>query len=480
MKKNRDQIQKEAYDKLLENIKNNYVSLFCAATGYGKGRIISMLGHYLSGQGFSVAVITNRVVLVNDLSQRMDATVYCASLNRKEHSKLMVISKQSVKNVSADYILVDECHGYTEDYLKGLKAEKAIVGFSATPFSESGYIYGEGKFWPKPIYNFGLKDSKINKMVCDYKIFGMQTSFDISKYKIKNRDFTKKELNEIIKGKKYKKQVPEIIKATDKYDRKKVVIVCVNIEHAQDVYSEFLLYGNNCVLIHSKLKDSQEEIKEFMTNDSIVFAITVSMLSEGFDYPRVDCIALLRPTKSPRFMVQVCGRALRIHPEKDFALLLDYGDVFYSCGFPDDPLVPEEGIGGGPSATLVLKQQRISKCEKCSFVFDSSHSKVCPDCGYNNKEQNDYEKNLKRSLEDKDSIKYYMVTKNTGRYQNITAKNVRYITYNISGLKVTLFGGMVDRSKNMIEKYGGCLLICDVSGKYPKVLRIQYPKGRVK
>ena len=52
----------------------------------------------------------------------------------------------------------------------------------------------------------------------------------------------------------------------------------------------------------------------------------VAVLTEGWDAPRTDCIALLRPTKSLGLYVQICGRGMRSWGDMKDCLLLDYGE----------------------------------------------------------------------------------------------------------------------------------------------------------
>lgn len=48
------------------------------------------------------------------------------------------------------------------------------------------------------------------------------------------------------------------------------------------------------------------------------------LLTEGWDEPSVDCIAVLRPTKVRALYVQMVGRGTRLHPGKQNLLLLDF------------------------------------------------------------------------------------------------------------------------------------------------------------
>ena len=49
------------------------------------------------------------------------------------------------------------------------------------------------------------------------------------------------------------------------------------------------------------------------------------ILTEGFDCPRADCMINAAPTKNRSLYIQKAGRVLRTHPDKENALLIDFG-----------------------------------------------------------------------------------------------------------------------------------------------------------
>lgn len=51
--------------------------------------------------------------------------------------------------------------------------------------------------------------------------------------------------------------------------------------------------------------------------------VTVMVLTEGADFPMCDCVVLARPTRSSNLYSQMVGRALRLHPGKEDALVMD-------------------------------------------------------------------------------------------------------------------------------------------------------------
>jgi superfamily II DNA or RNA helicase len=59
------------------------------------------------------------------------------------------------------------------------------------------------------------------------------------------------------------------------------------------------------------------------------FLVNVLLLTEGFDCPAVECVAMVRPTMSRVIYAQIAGRVLRLFPGKTYGLFLDFAGV--SC-----------------------------------------------------------------------------------------------------------------------------------------------------
>lgn len=58
--------------------------------------------------------------------------------------------------------------------------------------------------------------------------------------------------------------------------------------------------------------------------------INCGVLTEGTDLPRTDCILLARPTCNSSLYIQMVGRGLRTHQDKEFCLVLDVIDTLKS------------------------------------------------------------------------------------------------------------------------------------------------------
>ena len=455
----RDEEQSFAISEIKkELIESEGIALCIACTGYGKGELIRLISNSIKT---SLLVVVPRVNLVRDLAQRTGGSIYCASLKEKNIGKVTIATKQSLKGVKADVVIVDEAHNASDEFLNSIDANY-IIGLTATPFGDGGFIYGEDKFWGEPCYNFPTKNGIEAGYLCDFKIYGSQIAFDLSAVKNAKRDFTATEINRIISQDKHILQVKEFVEICNKAERKKVVVLCANIEHAEKIQSEILNY-EECDIIHSKIKNSNDIVEDYKHNDTR-FCVSVMMLSEGFDCPPIDAVIFLRPTRSSRLMVQASGRGLRLYQDKEYCLMLDYGSVFINCGLPTSPIINTEKKSETQTSEVIC-------CESCFYIYDIKGP--CPSCGHEKEpEKRDVDKNLLESI---DKPNPFVIIDRGNRFKpGRTSKGAQYVTIESEQGNFTLFGWQCKRFYSLLSK-GEIKLTYQwpVGSKFSKVLGLE-------
>jgi superfamily II DNA or RNA helicase len=70
-------------------------------------------------------------------------------------------------------------------------------------------------------------------------------------------------------------------------------------------------------------EDRKEKLERFSRGDFQLICNSL-LLTRGYDEPSIDCVVMLRPTKSQTLYFQAIGRGTRIHPGKENLLLLDF------------------------------------------------------------------------------------------------------------------------------------------------------------
>jgi DNA repair protein RadD len=156
--------------------------------------------------------------------------------------------------------------------------------------------------------------------------------------------------------------------------------------------------------------EERDEIINAFKQKKLKFLVNVSVLTTGFDAPHVDVIAILRPTESVSLYQQIVGRGLRLSPQKEDCLILDYTgqdhDIFSpeidenkpnSKAVPVEVPCPQCGVinhfWGLKDEEGEIEEHYGRKCqgafedpvtheiEKCNFRF---RFKRCEQCGSEN------------------------------------------------------------------------------------------------
>ena len=165
----------------------------------------------------------------------------------------------------------------------------------------------------------------------------------------------------------------EILEAGE--GRKGWLVFCSGINHAEKIFEALGNLGVSVGLVHSQItKEQRKEIITAFSEKKIQCIVNVSVLTEGFDAPHIDLIALLRPTKSPGLYSQMCGRGLRIAEEKGNCLILDFGQNISRHGPIDNITVGERDFGEGDAP--------IKTCPECGFSDVPASARYCPECDF--------------------------------------------------------------------------------------------------
>lgn len=369
-------------------------ALCVCPTGSGKTRIFGELLKIGVDRklAFKALVVVHRVSLVNQtveaLNKILDAnvTIYCETLQRKDLSGQIIVSTfQSLiksENVFSQFfnlVILDEAHNLTfaveESFekLREVNDNLKVIGFTATPFSREGYIYGKAKFFEE--ISVTIPMSKMIEMgyLCPYTLKSSNKKFDLSEVAKPKRmdDYLLKELDKLTKDdQKIINQVEDMLLRVS--DRKKIAILSINIDHCKKIAAAIRKY-EDAVVQHSKVGNN---LSKYMESDTR-FLVSVNQISEGFDFPAIDCVVFMRPTRSAKFMVQAVGRGLRVHEDKSDCLVLDYGDVFIHCGTPESPLVIERSYTNRQKEVEPI----VKACPECQAYVAKKDDK-CLECGH--------------------------------------------------------------------------------------------------
>lgn len=344
------------------------------------------------------------------------AGIYSAGLGIKHtHHPITFAGVASIKNnIQAfgwiDLVLVDECHTISSNrdasMYRGILNELAavnpnvkVIGFTATPFRSGEGALEEGKIFTDICFDIGYGEKFVQLVndgyLCRLVPKSMNAELDVSKVNVRGGDFVEKDLQEAVD--KYELSYAACEEAAQlAEDRNHWLVFTTGIEHAENVCEILNTMGIPSTCIHSRLSAEEEnQRKADFTAYKYRALINVGKLTTGYDDPNIDCIVMLRPSKSAMLWVQMLGRGTRVvyapgfdlettegrlaaiaASHKPNCLVLDFAGNTARIGPINDPVIPKKrGEGRGSSIPPV------KICPTCN-TYHHSTVRICSECGY--------------------------------------------------------------------------------------------------
>jgi DNA repair protein RadD len=363
-------------------------------TGAGKSWVLAMLAQWavkpeLSGR---VLLIAHRKELLAQNGEKIEQLTgkevgyVSAGLRREDYDHQIICAGVQTLYRRLDevgernLILVDEAHLISDDELSMFRQcieafpNARVVGLTATPYrTGTGSIVDNGIF-TSIVYRANVREL-INKGYLS-RLTTTPTSVSISSQGLQT---SRGEYLASQQAERFLSQLTEtcaeIVAATA--DRKAVLVFCVTVEHAEQVRDELEnLTGERVGLVtgHTIALERASTLHAFQSGD-IQICVNVSVLTTGYDNPRIDAICILRCTKSPGLNAQICGRGFRIAQGKDDCLILDFGKNIERHGPLDSKWYGQiEYCRGGDG------ESPLKICPNCEATNHAA-VKVCEDCG---------------------------------------------------------------------------------------------------
>lgn len=319
--------------------------------------------------------------------------LYSASCKSRTINKITVAGIQSVHNKPElfegfDLIIIDECHLVPIDaetmYRSFLgKMDANCVGLTATPYRmKHGYIYkGKGALFNCLAYDLSTMD-QYNRLVEEgflSAMYGKGTDQTLDAkdqgIKLKGGDFDLKEMSMAFDRESITRAA---IKEVCRFGKDRVLwlFFAIDIKHAENIAEILREGGRRVACVHSKMDGNRADIISDIKAMKYDAVVNVDVLTTGFDAPRIDLIADLRPTQSASLHVQKLGRGARVHPKKRNCLVLDFAGNIERLGPINNVIVKEKGEKGAGNGEPIMK-----KCPECGLLAHPSE-KICIQCSH--------------------------------------------------------------------------------------------------
>lgn len=151
-------------------------------------------------------------------------------------------------------------------------------------------------------------------------------------------------------------------------DRKSTLAFCVDLEHTRSLTETFRQYGVDARYLTSGTpKDIRWEQLQAFKEQKFPVLINCGIFTEGTDIPNIDCVLLVRPTKSRNLLIQMIGRGLRLFPGKENCHIIDMVATL-ETGVLSTPtlfgLHPDEVLNKSNMKQLQEKKDQLPELER--------------------------------------------------------------------------------------------------------------------
>ncbi|RHM52463.1 ATP-dependent helicase [Parabacteroides merdae] len=337
--------QKAASDKAVaffkdKNKKSNGVMVL--PTGAGKSIVIADIAHRLND--YVLIFCPSREIVEQNFKKLcsygiLDCSIYSASFNSKEISRITFATIGSVKShpeLFAHFknIIVDECHlvnpieGMYKDFFDAVKCK--VLGLTATPYRLSssrdfgsmlkfitrtkphvfseviyhvqvstlldmGYL-SKVNYYPMNPIGWNELNLKINTTGADYTDKSVQKEYERIDFYSYIVHIVQRLMNPKAGGK-----------------RKGILVFTQFLKEAERLTMSI----PGCVIVSGDTpKKERERILEMFKVGEIPVVANVGVLTTGFDYPELDTVVMARPTMSLAMYYQIVGRCIRPYKGK--------------------------------------------------------------------------------------------------------------------------------------------------------------------
>ena len=173
----------------------------------------------------------------------------------------------------------------------------------------------------------------------------------------------------------FKDKLTETLERLLMAGRKRIIVFTSSIAESEHLAEQ--LKGECSVVTGETLDDERDAAVESFRSGDIPVIANVACFIHGLDVPEIDCVVDASPTLSLSRWYQKLGRAVRTHPQKESAWIIDMVEGYKSFGRVEDLTLYLDGQrrwniygrpGGGPEKVLThtyLAGGTRGLCVKC-------------------------------------------------------------------------------------------------------------------
>jgi DNA repair protein RadD len=325
-------------------------------TGSGKSLVIANIARELE-EPTLVFQPTKEILEQNFaklLAYGCEAGIYSASLNSKKIRELTFATIGSVKSHPDAFrqfknIIVDECHlvnpkkGMYKDFLGAIGGK--VLGLTATPYRLTTDGYGGSilKFLTrtrprvfKEVIHVTQNGELFDQGYLAQLRYLSMNGFDSSQIQLNSTgaDYDDGSVRRYYEKVGFIDNLNGVVDRCLESGRRNVLVFTRFIEESQALVDS--LNGQAEIVTGKTPKREREGIIDRFRSGQTRVVSNVGVLTVGFDFPELETILMARPTMSLALYYQIIGRGIRIHPGKEYSLIVDLCDNFPKFGKVED------------------------------------------------------------------------------------------------------------------------------------------------
>lgn len=343
------------------------------------------------------AMILDRIVLVNQTSERLDkygidhGVLQSGHWRWRPYEFIQVCSAQTLERrgrmEEVTLLIIDECHAtrkQTTEFIKN-NPQVRVIGLSATPFTR-----GMGKIYDGIVSTITTKQLVDQGVLTPLRVY-ISKEIDMTGAKKVAGEWSSAEASD--RGMKIVGDVvTEWIAKTHQIfgGPKKTIVFAAGVSHGIELSRKFQEQGYNFVCVSYRDEDEfkSQIIKDFEKPDSDIHGlIATDILTKGFDNPQVMIGVSARPfSRSLSSHIQQMGRVMRGFPGKKEAIWLCFSGNYLRFR-ADWEGIYENGVHSlsddreKPKKEPTKREKEDAKCPSCQALWERGW-RSCGYCGF--------------------------------------------------------------------------------------------------
>ena len=225
-------------------------------------------------------------------------------------------------------VWVDEAHHVGSESFQrvlGALAPPMLGGATATPWR--GDRVDIDTILGQPVAKIGIDEGLRRGFLCeaDYRLLADNIDWEFVRERSRH-EYTIRDLNtRLLIPIRDDEAARRTVEVFQNEARRSAIVFCASVEHARTFAATLRLYGMKAAHITGDVDArGRERTMAALRKGDLDAVTTVDIFNEGVDVPDVDLLVFMRVTHSRRIFVQQLGRGLRLAPDKEKVVVLDF------------------------------------------------------------------------------------------------------------------------------------------------------------